>query len=357
MISGKAKEYSTKQVIGLITPFVLTVVFLFLAFRNVEFSKTAELVSEASIKWMLAFVLMFFFSHFLRAVRWKVMLQSVKKDLSIRNLFGAVMIGYGVNCAVPRLGEVYRAFFLGKWENLSRTSMLGTVIVERIIDIISLLLSVLVSIYVYNGNLLIEIEWLSSALFIVGIAIAALILFLIALVFFREKVSSVILKGVGKFSGKAADKLNHIFEMLTNGFSTIKSAKSLSVTLFLSVFIMVVYGINSYIGLLMLHMDTMQPVNLSMGWVLMTIAAFGIVLPTPGGTGSYHIITKLTLVGLYGFSENISLAYAFLTHIIAYVLFVASTIMVVFLSNVRLRREGKEKVNFISVFKNNSDEI
>ena len=233
--------------------------------------------------------------------------------------------------------------------------MLGSVIVERIIDIISLAFSVLVSIYVYNGNLLNDIEWLPSALFIISLAIIVLILFLLGVVFFRERLSAIIMKVVGKISDKAADKLKYVFEMLTDGFSTIKSAKALALTLLLSVLIMIVYGINSYIGLLMLNMDTIQPVNVGMGWVVMTIAAFGIVLPTPGGTGSYHIITKLTLVGLYGFSENISLAYAFLTHIIAYVMFVFSTLFVVALSNARLKREGKEKVNFISVFKNNSN--
>ena len=115
MTSDNGKEHNVKRALGIITPFFLTVVFLLLAFRNVEISKTIQLISEASLKWMLAFIFMFFLSHFIRAIRWKVMLHSVKIDLSLRNLFGAVMIGYGVNCAVPRLGEVYRAFFLGKW--------------------------------------------------------------------------------------------------------------------------------------------------------------------------------------------------------------------------------------------------
>ena len=51
------------------------------------------------------------------------------------------MVGYGVNCVTPKLGEVTRAVLLGKWEKLSRSSMFGTVILERVIDLISLGLS------------------------------------------------------------------------------------------------------------------------------------------------------------------------------------------------------------------------
>lgn len=357
MTSDNKQTNTIKRWLGITTPFVLTAIFLFLALLNVDIPKTMELVSASSFEWMLVFVFTFLLSHFIRAVRWKVMLSSVKQDTSLQNLFGAVMIGYGVNCVIPRLGEVYRAFFLGKWENLSRTSMLGTVIVERIFDLLSLAFSVFVSILIYDGNLLNEIEWLSSALVIVSILIFIMIVILLGLFFFREKFSRIIFRLIGNISPKTAGKLNYFYDMLIEGFSTIKNSKTLVLTLFFSFLIMALYGLNSYVGLLMLRMDEIQPVNMGMGWILMTIAAFGIVLPTPGGTGSYHIITKLTLVNLFGFTVNISMAFAFLTHIIAYILFVISTLIVLFFSNIRLKREGKEVVNFISVFKNNSTAI
>jgi hypothetical protein len=59
------------------------------------------------------------------------MIKPVKPDASTLNLFGALMIGYGINCVIPRLGELYRGLFLGNGKNISRTTMFGTVIVER----------------------------------------------------------------------------------------------------------------------------------------------------------------------------------------------------------------------------------
>jgi len=67
-----------------------------------------------------------------------------------------------------------------------------------------------------------------------------------------------------------------------------------------------------------------------MGWVVMSIAAIGVVIPTPGATGSYHTLAKSTLVLLFGFDETISLAYAFLTHIISYSLFIFTALIIFF---------------------------
>jgi uncharacterized membrane protein YbhN (UPF0104 family) len=80
-------------------------------------------------------------------------------------------------------------------------------------------------------------------------------------------------------------------------------------------------------------MNEIKYVNFEMGWVLMSIAAVGVVIPTPGATGSYHAIAKSTLVLLFGFGETISAAYAFLTHIISYLLFIFTALFIFFVFN------------------------
>ena len=128
----------------------LAIIFLYIAFHNVNLEEVIDLVSGASIIWIMVFTCSVFIGHIIRAVRWKVIMHTIKPDASLKNLFGALMIGYGVNCVTPKLGELTRAVFLGKWENLSRSSMLGTVIVERVIDVIALGLAVLVSAFLWR---------------------------------------------------------------------------------------------------------------------------------------------------------------------------------------------------------------
>jgi uncharacterized protein (TIRG00374 family) len=143
----------------------LAIVFLYIAFYDVDFSEVLNIVSHANLLWVLIFIAVTMLGHYFRALRWKYILNSVKPNTSMKNLFGSLMVGYGVNCVTPKLGEVTRAVLVGKWEGLSRSSMFGTVILERIIDIISmggaiiffltsvnLSISVVNFIFVHNGH-------------------------------------------------------------------------------------------------------------------------------------------------------------------------------------------------------------
>ena len=258
------------------------------------------------------------------------------------------MVGYGINCITPKLGEVTRAVMLGKWEKLSRSSMLGTVIVERVIDILSLGFAVLISAYGWRESLYEKFPWLQSTLYLAGIVMFGVILIIYFTVRYKEKFYGVIVKLFSKISEKIALKLAYIFEMLTQGFSSLRGVKNYALTILLTVILMLVYAFSSYVGFFTLSMNEVQPVTFQMGWVLMSIAAIGVVIPTPGATGSYHALAKSTLVLLFGFGETISLAYAFLTHIISYFLFILTALIVFFVFN-------KQQNNIIKAVETNTD--
>ncbi len=355
MTSDKNKSL-LKRISGIVFPLALTAVFLWFAFRSIDFSVMFEHLSNISVFWAIVFIIVFLMSHYARALRWKVMISSVKPDASSMVLWGALMIGYGVNCVVPRLGELYRALFLGKWEGLSRTSMLGTIIVERVIDVAALIISVLISVWIYGGNLYDDVLWLKSSMYIVLFAVVFMLLFFILLIRYGENFYGVIVNFVSRFSARLAEKLGYIFKMLVQGFSSLRGTKNYIYTIFLSALIMFFYGLNSYIGFYMMSMDDIMPVTFGMGWILMTMSAFGVVLPTPGGTGSYHAITILVLVNIFGFAREISGAYALTTHLISYIMFLGAMFISFYLGNIRQKRIGKKSENFLSVFKINPDQ-
>ncbi|MFA8342021.1 MAG: lysylphosphatidylglycerol synthase transmembrane domain-containing protein [Rhodothermaceae bacterium] len=347
-ISDKSISQKIKSIIGYTLPVLLTIIFLFLAFKDIEFDEFMKHFTNVSWGYLLIFIALFFLSHIVRAYRWKTIISSVKSDVSILSLFGSTMIGYGVNLAVPRLGEIYRPSFLGQWEGISRTAMFGTIIVERVIDVIFLLVSILITVAIYPYDLMTEIPLVKLALTIGSISILGIVITLIFVVKMKEKFYSYITRIVGKVSVRFAEKLEYVFKMLIEGFSTIRSGKVLLLTIFYSAVIMFLYGFNCYVGLYMLNMDLLHDVSLTIGWTVMTISALGIVAPTPGGTGSYHYLSRLSL-GLFGFSENVAVAYAVLTHIISSVLFIISTVF--FVNFVNRRKEKSKRVNFFSVLK------
>lgn len=331
MTSDKSEKIlSFKSIVNYFLSFLLAGVFLYIAFHDVSFSEVLKITGEANIFWMVIFIILFYLGHILRAYRWKYILNSVKPDTKFSHLFGSLMIGYGVNCITPKLGELTRAVLFGKWEGLSRSSMFGTVILERIIDIIALAFSVLIALVISTENIRGSFPWLMTTLYITSALIVLFILFLYLILKYEEKFSKWVVTILNRFSHSLADKIAYIFSMLTQGFFSLKGRKNYYITLLLSALIIIVYAANSYVGLLMLNMQNIQPVTFTMGWVLMSISSIGVIIPTPGSTGSYHTLAKSTLVLLYGFRETIGAAYAFLTHIISYILFIFSALVIYF---------------------------
>jgi uncharacterized protein (TIRG00374 family) len=287
--------------------------------------------------------------HIVRAIRWKYILNSVKPEASLKHLFGALMVGYGVNCVTPKLGEVTRAIMIGKWEGLSRSSMFGTVIVERVIDIISLGVALIVSAFVWRESLYSSFPWLESTLYLSALLIIVILLLIYLSVRFKENFYGFILNLFSKISKPFAVKLGYIFEMLIQGFTSLKGTRNYVLTVVLTIVLLLLYAFSSYLGFFMLGMDQIKPVTYEMAWVLMSISAIGVVIPTPGGTGSYHTLAKSTLVLLFGFGETISAAYAFLTHIISYFIFISTAIISFMLLN-------KQHLSLFKVVKSNLDE-
>lgn len=334
MISDRLIEKLTlKTIVNFLLSIALASVFLYVAFYDVNFSKVLEISSHANLLWLFVFILLNFIGHFLRTYRWKIILSSVKPDTKFKNLFGALMVGYGVNCVTPKLGEVTRAVLLGKWEGLSRSSMFGTVILERVIDVLFLVFSVLIAIFISAENIQQEFPWLMDAIYIAIILIFSLFLLIVVALTYKELFSSLINKTLGKISLKASDKITYIIQMLIAGLVSLKGTKNYLFTILLSFAIILTYALTSYVGLLMLGMEQLQPISFRMGWVVMSISVIGVIIPTPGSTGSYHTLAKSALVYIYGFDETISAAYAFSTHIISYFMMIASALFIYFYLN------------------------
>lgn len=350
MISDNIKKIpALRGVFNFLISVGLAALFLYLAFSDVDFSEVMELVSQASIFWVIIFSASFMLGHYVRTFRWKVILNSVKPEAKMKNLFGALMIGYGVNCVTPKLGEVTRAIMIGRYENLSRSSMFGTVIVERVIDIISLGSAVLISALIWSSSLYETFPWLETALYISAIILVVVLVMIYLSVKLREKFYGYFLKLIGKISKKNAERLGYIFEMLIQGFTSLKGTRNYILTFITSVILLLIYAFSAYLGFFMLDMQSGKEVTFAMGWILMSISAIGTVIPTPGATGSYHALAKSSLVLLFGFGETVSAAYAFLTHIISYLLFIITAFVMFLILN-------KQHTSLLNIFKTNSDE-
>lgn len=349
LISDKIKKILNK-IFGTLASSIIAFVLLYFTFRNVDLNQAFNIIFNSSIFYLILFTLSFFLSHVLRAIRWQLIMKSVK-EISFFNSFTSVMVGYGVNCGVPRLGELYRSLFIGRLERVSRTIAMGTIIVERIIDILFLGISVLISVLIYSGNLYSEILWLKSALIYGSIIMTILVVVVLLLIKNREVFFNVLNKVFSKSLKAKSQRFNSVFRKLFDGFSSIKNSKTFYGIIIYSVLIMLVYGFTSFLAFFVLRINLNHEISYEMGWIVMTLSAFGIVIPTPGGTGSYHIIVKSVLETLYGFNASESSAFALMTHIFSYIAFLSTMFALIRIVNVYRSKSNLDKVNFISVIK------
>ena len=112
---------------------------LWLAFRNIDLKSLWEGLKKARYGWLILSLAFATVAYVSRARRWILLINPLGHNPSLLNSFNAMMTGYLANLALPRIGEITKCVALGKKENIPVDQLIGTVVVERTIDILSLL--------------------------------------------------------------------------------------------------------------------------------------------------------------------------------------------------------------------------
>jgi uncharacterized protein (TIRG00374 family) len=346
LISGKGILHK-REIFGSLISLALAGLFLFIAFRGISFFEFIRAVGNVSLPLLLLLIVSTVFSHILRALRWKLLLRYLKPDISLHHAFASVMIGYGFNNVVPRLGEISRAIFLGQYEKISRISILGSIVVERVIDMIMFGLAVLISGLIYTSGLSHTFGWLRLSLIIGIAAVFSVIFLLVLLVRNEQQLFRIIRKLFRHSSEQTLQRILAFCSKLIAGFTCFKTFADVAWATLLSVAIMLNYALSTYIGFMMVGMLN---ISFPMAWVTMSISAIGVMIPTPGGIGSYHTITRSILTNLYSYSGNISVTYAFLSHAVGYLGNIIIAIVYIFAFR---KRFGD--IDFSSLLRNERD--
>jgi hypothetical protein len=274
-------------------------------------------MKEAEYLWLVLMVILLVMSHVFRSVRWRYFLAPIKPGISIRNLFSGVMVGYLVNNVLPRVGEIVRPYTIGKLESISKSSALGTIVLERMMDGVSFLILLLLIPLVYDGPLRDVFPWLERSGIVLSIVVATLLVIVVVLMMRRDWTTRLT-----RFAGKMLPRRLHsrfdgIVHSFLDGFLFLKSPASFFPILILTACIWVLYVAMMYVAFFAFHLEGL------LGWraalVVLTISSIGIAIPTPGSAGGYHVFTAQCLNQLFLVPEDVALGYATLTHAVGYV--------------------------------------
>ena len=295
---------------------LLTVLFLWIAFRGTDGPRLLASLREANYWWIgLSFVCLLA-SHLVRAFRWRFLLDPIKPKIGLRNLFSGVMIGYLFNNVLPRAGEFVRPYVIGRLERISKSSALGTIVVERIIDTFTFLFLVVLLPLVYDGPLLDSFPWLQRAGIVVtmvtGGGLAILVVFMV-----RRDWTDVVMRGMGRWLPTPFEmRLQRTVHEFLDGFLFMKNPAHFVVIILTSMVVWFLYILMVYVAFFAFGLGSL---GLGAAVVVQTVSSIGVAMPTPGGTGSYHVFTSQALMKLFGVDPVVALSYATVTHAAGYI--------------------------------------
>ena len=294
----------TASVLKYLIPLGIAFVLLYFAFKNVEFADFWAKAKLVNYWWVFASIALSYLSYLLRAYRWNLLLKPLGyPHLKMHRTNVAVLIGYLANLAFPRLGEVTRCGILKRNENVPMANSFGSVITERIIDVITLLLLILFTLLIEYDTL---IAFFSNAFS--GIANIEGLAWKAALVLFGAALVAVALIYVAIRSG---GRFRIIARQLLEGIFSLRKLDNIPGFILSTLLLWVVYYYMSYI--IIFAVPETSGLSWQTGVMLLVTSGVALAIPVQGGFGTYHTMISGMLM-LYSIDKTTGVFFATLLH-------------------------------------------
>lgn len=296
---------------------VFVIWYQFKQLSNEQLNQIQESFAKADYFWVFVSVTCGILSHVSRAYRWKYTLEPLGYKTSFINNFFGVMIGYVANIVLPRLGEVWRCIMVSRYEKASFEKLFGTVVAERVADMLVLLTIVTTVIIIQITQLKDTLNTLVNGFLetnsMTELAVKAIVAILLALL------GAVIgWRIIARSQNGLAVKIRGLIRGLTEGVLSIVKMKKKWAFLAHTAFIWIMYLAMYYAPFFALPETTEASIAAVLASFVM--ASFSIVL-VQGGIGVYPVAVAQTLT-LYGIGYEAGFA-------MGWIIWVAQTIMVV----------------------------
>ena len=253
--------------------------------------------------WLWFMALLAMISHLIRAERWRMLLSASGQHVSLYHVFLSLMVGYLVNLVVPRGGEVSRCLNLYKLNAYPADKSFGTVVAERAIDLLCFLIVLVMAFLVEFDKLVAFLKTLPVRMPDMWLSLGGLLLlFLMAFLlwFLINRIPSL------------RDKLRKFWAGFLTGLQSARRVQRPGIFFVHTVLIWLLYFLMTF-NVLMAFNETR-----TLGWQailsLFAIGSLAMVLPMPGGTGSYHTLVPAGLSFLYKIPLPDAVAFTFVFH-------------------------------------------
>ena len=284
---------------------------LYFSFRNTNPQQMLEETRNADYFWVGMSVLVGLVAYYSRAARWLLLLEPLGYKPKISNRLYSVVFGYFANMAAPRIGEIARCSALNKVEKIPLDLLIGTVILERVLDVLILLFLVGV-VFLLNlqrfGSFFINIfqDKINSLNGKTGtdflyLSFMLAILFASAIFLFRKKIQAI----------PVAKKVERFLRGVLDGFATIGKMEKKYLFILYTGIIWLSYIMMTFVGFFALKATT--HLSFSDGIFITVAGGIGMAAPANAGIGTFHTAVMFALAAI-GIEKNAGLAFAVIMH-------------------------------------------
>jgi glycosyltransferase 2 family protein len=288
--------------------FAAGVIIFWLIYKDLDINMIKSVLkNHVNYLWVGVSLIIGVLSHIARAIRWNYLIEPMGLKPRLSNTFMSVMFGYLMNLVLPRMGEISRCGALAKYEKIPFMKLIGTVVTERIIDVILLLLFAMIAFISQFGRILQlfinnpEIGDKAVNMVTSPYVIGFVVLFLIIVVFFRKRI----------YKSRFFKRIENTFEHLREGLVSVKFIRNKWAFIFYSFLIYILYYLMMYVSFFAFDFTSgLSPLAALTAFVM---GSFGMVAPVQGGLGTWHFMIKESLL-LYGISNENGIIFAFVAH-------------------------------------------
>jgi len=289
---------------------------MYFAFKGISFEKIIEDLKGVNYWWVLLSLLFALLAYWARAYRWNILIEPLKHHPPLSSTFYSLMVGYLANFAFPRIGEITRCATLAKKEKIPVDKLIGTVIVERAVDLLSLIILLVFLLIIrldtfgaFLGNSVFKplSEKVSTTLhfsWFIWIIIAGTFIGFIGLYFIlREQLAKIVIVG----------KVKNLVKGVLSGLKTVYQMQRRWEFIFFSVLIWAFYLLMTWV--VVFAVPATSELKLIDGLFILVIGGLGMSAPVQGGIGAFHWIVSRGLASVYAFiSIEDGLVYATIAH-------------------------------------------
>jgi hypothetical protein len=254
--------------------------------------------------WLLLMAGLSMISHLIRAERWRMLLVSAGSSTTLHQSFLSLLIGYLVNLVIPRGGEISRCYNIQQLNKTSIEVSLGTVVMERIIDVLCLVAVLAVTFLLQADKLFAFINSLplgggsNVGTLLIVLAIAAILFGALAWFLWRMP--------------KVKAWLQKILIGFKEGLLSVLKLKRPTLFIIYSIAIWVLYFIMSYV--VMLAFPATHALGIGAVLSIFALGAIAMAAPLPGGAGAYHTLVPAGIAFLYTITISDATAFVFVFH-------------------------------------------